>query len=57
MDLYIVCAGILDDPTGLTLTSQVFIDDKPDFYDFANETKNMTGAEVFALYAPSDNGS
>ena len=51
-DQHILCAGILDDPAGLTLTGQIFIDDKPEFYDFANETKTMTGAEVFAMYAP-----
>ena len=51
-DQYVVCAGVLDDPAGLTLTNQIFIDDKPNFYAFANETKTMTGAEVFAMYAP-----
>ena len=49
---YFVCAGILDRPDGLSLTGQIFIDEKPAFYDFANETKNMTGAEVFAMFAP-----
>ncbi len=53
VDHYFVCAGILDEPGGLVLTSQIFIDEKPGFYDFANPTKNMTGAEVFAMYAPS----
>ena len=33
-------------------TSQIFIDEKPAYYDFANKTKNMTGAEVFAAFAP-----
>lgn len=51
-DDYMVCAGILDDQEGFALTTQVFIDEKPGFYDFANETKTMTGAELFALYAP-----
>ncbi len=31
---------------------QIFIDEKPSFYCFANETNKMTGAEVFAKYAP-----
>ena len=52
-DDYILCAGILDDPAGFVMTDQVFIDDKPAFYDFANDTKTMTGAEVFAMYAPA----
>jgi hypothetical protein len=30
---------------------QIFIDEKPPFYTFANETTNLTGAEVFAQYA------
>ena len=51
-DDHVVCAGILDDQGSLILASQIFIDEKPDFYDFANETKTMTGAEVFAMYAP-----
>ncbi len=33
---------------------QVFIDQKPAYYEFANQTKNMTGAELFAMYAPAD---
>ena len=49
---YAVCAGLLEDQNDLSLTSQIFIDEKPDFYSFANETTNLTGAEVFALYAP-----
>lgn len=51
-DEHIICAGILDEPSSLVLKQQIFIDDKPTFYDFANETENMTGAEVFAMYAP-----
>lgn len=54
-DDHVLCAGVLDDPDGLVLTGQIFIDEKPAFYDFANETKTMTGAEVFALYAPAPN--
>ena len=53
-DDYVICAGILDDQADLSLTSQIFIDSKPEFYEFANETKNMTGDEVFAMYAPPD---
>lgn len=45
-------AGILDDQSDMVLTSQIFIDEKPAYYTFANETKTMTGAEVFAMFAP-----
>jgi hypothetical protein len=37
---------------GLVFDRQIFIDEKPEYYSFANETKNMTGAEVFAQFAP-----
>ena len=47
-----VCVGILDDPAELTLTTEIFIDEKPGFYQFANDTKTMTGAEVFAAFTP-----
>jgi hypothetical protein len=46
----IMSAGIFEDQTGFTFDHQVFIDEKPDYYDFANETENMTGAEVFARF-------
>jgi len=45
-----MAAGIFADQDGLTFDHQVFIDEKPDYYDFANETHNMTGAEVFARF-------
>ena len=49
---FFVATGALDDQSQLTMVSQVFIDEKPDFYDFANDTEKMTGAELFAKYAP-----
>lgn len=30
---------------------QIFVDQKPSYYEFANETKMMTGEEVFAMFA------
>lgn len=45
-------AGLFDNQDDFALTAQVFIDEKPGYYAFANETKNMTGAEIFAMYAP-----
>ena len=49
-------AEAFDDRASYALTSQVFIDEKPAYYDFANKTHNMTGAEVFAAFAPPDAG-
>ncbi|MFK7996169.1 MAG: GFA family protein [Granulosicoccus sp.] len=48
---YSMPAGIFDDVHSLNFDHQIFIDEKPEYYDFNNDTKNMTGAEVFALYS------
>jgi len=45
-----VPAGLFDDDSRLEFEHQVFIDEKPGYYTFANKTHDMTGAEVFALY-------
>jgi hypothetical protein len=49
---YQIAAGLLDDQSKLRMSLQVFTDSKPEFYEFANETKMMTGAEVIAMFAP-----
>ena len=55
---YIMPAGLFDfhqvDLQQMVFDHQVFIDQKPAYYEFANQTKNMTGAELFAMYAPAD---
>lgn len=48
---YQMAAGLFDDQSKLRLSLQVFTDEKPDFYEFGNQTKMMTGAEVIALFA------
>jgi hypothetical protein len=47
---YFVPSGLFDDSEGFVFDHQIFIDEKPPFYCFANETKNMTGAEFFAQF-------
>ena len=47
---YMIPIGIFDKATTLHFDHQIFIDEKPDYYSFADDTHNMTGAEVFALY-------
>lgn len=61
--IVVVSAGALDDKSGWKFASQIFIDEKPDYYEFANDTKRMTGPEFIAMMtgAPaaqrdSDNG-
>ncbi len=50
---HFVSAETFDDTTGFALTHQIFIDEKPAYYDFANKTSNMTGAEVIAAFLKS----
>ena len=50
---HFIPVGIFDNSEGLVFDHQIFIDEKPKYYSFANETKNMTGEEVFAMFAAS----
>jgi hypothetical protein len=49
---YVMSVEAFDKRDDFVLASQVFIDEKPGYYTFAEKTKNMTGAEVFAEFAP-----
>ncbi|WP_416308454.1 GFA family protein [Neptunicella sp. SCSIO 80796] len=48
---YIFPAGLFEIDDRLNFEHQIFIEQKPDYYCFSNQTKNMTGEEVFALFA------
>lgn len=48
---YHMPAGLFDTDTTRQFTHQIFIDEKPDYYDFGNRTHNLTGEEVFAQFA------
>ncbi|MEM8779439.1 MAG: GFA family protein [Cyanobacteria bacterium P01_G01_bin.49] len=48
---YYIPVGIFDNSKDLVFDHQIFIDEKPEYYAFANETKNMTGEEVFAQFS------
>ena len=52
-DYYVASAEAFDDLSGFEFTQEIFIDEKPAYYSFANETAKMTGAEVFAAFAAS----
>lgn len=47
---YALPAGLIEGNLAWKMTEQIFIDEKPSWYDFANETHNMTAAEVFEKY-------
>lgn len=51
---HMVPIGLFDDQDDLAFTNQVFIDEKPLYYYFGNETREMTGEEVFAMFSGSD---
>jgi hypothetical protein len=56
-DEYFVPAGLFQDDQSdpeFEFTEQIFIDMKPSYYEFANQTTNMTEAEVLAEFAPSE---
>lgn len=50
---YILPAGLFAN-TDIEFDHQIFIDEKPEYYDFANDTQCLTGAEVFAQYNQRD---
>jgi hypothetical protein len=51
---YSFCAGTLDDESGLQLETEIFVDEKPTYYAFANRTKKLTGEEAMAIFMPAD---
>ncbi len=54
--MYTVLAGSLDDLSDGILTKEIFIDQKPDYYDFVQPTEKMTAAEVIAAFASESTG-
>ncbi len=47
---YEVPIGLLEDANGLTLEREIFIDRKPDSFEFAGEHQRLSEAETLALY-------
>jgi hypothetical protein len=43
---HMILAGAFNNSEGFIVENQYFIDDKPSFYRFENETVNLTGAET-----------
>lgn len=48
---YVLPVGLFGDDDSFVFDQQLFIDEKPPYYRFANETEDLTGAEFFAKYA------
>ena len=47
-----MAAGLFDDAAGANLKLELYVDRKPQGYAFAGERRQMTEAEVYAMYAP-----
>ncbi len=47
---HMIPVGLFNESEKLVFESQVFIDEKPEYYEFTNKTRNLTGAELFALF-------
>jgi len=50
---YIMPAGLFPDGD-LNFDHQVYIDEKPAYYDFGNKTENLTGAQVIEMFGMSN---
>ena len=51
---YHVLAGLMGDGEGAHLEHQLFIDQKPGFYSFAQQTETYTGEQVFAMFEQAE---
>lgn len=52
---HFIPSELFDNNASLHFSHQIFIEEKPDYYTFANDTHNMTGAEVFAQFSDEKN--
>ena len=43
--IHAIPISLFDDQSDLAFRAEIYIDDKPSYYEFANATKKMTGAE------------
>jgi len=48
-DEYFLAAGLFAESAAFKFKRQIFVDRKPASYTFANDTEQMTAAQVFAL--------
>ena len=53
---YGLLAGLFPDEALAPLSEEIFIEEKPDYYDFAGERGRLTGAEVMAKFGVGESG-
>lgn len=46
-----MCVGVFDDKEGLVLSSEIFVDRKPDSYAFAGDHPRLTEKEALEKYS------
>lgn len=51
---YEMCVGTFDDQSAFKLASEIFIDRKPDSYEFSGDHERLTEAETLAKYAANN---
>jgi hypothetical protein len=49
---HFVSVGLFDNQHSFKMAHQIFIDKKPDYYAFSNQTPTMTEQQVFEMFAP-----
>ncbi|MEL6686741.1 MAG: GFA family protein [Pseudomonadota bacterium] len=49
-----IAGGAVDLPEGLSVAKEIFVDEKPDYYQFAGNHPRLTGEEAFAAFAAED---
>ncbi len=50
---YMIPVGLFESDDGFVFDHQVFVEERPSYYCFSNQTSEMTGAELFAKYTPT----
>lgn len=50
---YALPVGLLDEGPSWRFAKEIFVEEKPDFYDFANDTRRLTGQEVIDEFSQS----
>lgn len=53
-DFWAIASGSLDISEGHRVTKEIFIDEKPDYYDLAGDQQKLTGAEFLATLNGGD---
>lgn len=51
---YALPVGLFAQGGSFDLHSQIFIDEKPEYYEFANDTPQLTGEQVFAQFSGAE---